>query len=99
MTESQLRAAAAARGVAIAVPPSPADGSFREIQAGDAATHDRLVVDAAVRIAPAADVICLAQFSMARARAAVQAKVGVPVLTAPTAAVGKLRAALTATRA
>lgn len=96
MTESQLRAAAAARGMTIAVTPSLADGAFRAIQAGDAATHDRLGVDAALRIAPAVDVICLAQFSMARARAAVQAKIGVPVLTSPAAAVAKLRAALTA---
>jgi Asp/Glu/hydantoin racemase len=99
MTESQLRAAAAARGMTIAVTPSLADGAFRAIQTGDAATHDRLVVEAAARIAPAVDVICLAQFSMARACAAVQAKVGVPVLTSPAAAVAKLRAALTATAA
>jgi Asp/Glu/hydantoin racemase len=99
MTESQLGAAAAARGVTIEVSPSLAAGAFRAIQGGDAATHDRLVVDAALRIAPAVDVICLAQFSMARTRAAVQARVGVPVLASPTAAVAKLRAALTATGA
>ena len=41
------------------------------------------------------DVICLAQFSMARARPAVKAKVGVPVLTSPSAAVARLKAILT----
>jgi hypothetical protein len=39
-------------------------------------------------------VICLAQVSMALARAAVQARVRVPVLTAPATAVARLKALL-----
>jgi len=41
------------------------------------------------------DVLCLAQFSMARARSAVQSRVAIPVLTSPAAAVARLRATLT----
>jgi Asp/Glu/hydantoin racemase len=53
-----------------------------------------MVIEAALRIADAVDVICLAQVSMALARPAVQAKVNVPVLTSPETAVARLRALL-----
>ena len=66
----------------------------RDRQRGDAATHDRMVVEAAERIADQVDVLCLAQVSMALARAAVQAKVKVPVLTSPGTAVARLKALL-----
>ncbi len=69
--------------------------ALKALTEGDGATHDRLIAEAASRMAPKVDVLCLAQFSMARARAAVQAKVGVPVLTSPTAAVAHLKAVLT----
>ncbi len=59
--------------------------------AGDAATHHRMVVEAAERIANQVDVLCLAQVSMALARAAVQARVKVPVLTSPATAVARLK--------
>jgi Asp/Glu/hydantoin racemase len=54
-----------------------------------------LVIEAAERIADSVDVICLAQVSMAMARAAVQASVKVPVLTSPATAVARLRTLLT----
>ncbi len=94
--ETQLRAAAAARGAEIQVIQSLADGAFAIGNAGDAATHDRMVVEAAQRIGDRVDVICLAQVSMALARAAVQAKVSVPVLTSPSTAVARLKALLAA---
>lgn len=43
-----------------------------------------------------ADVLCLAQVSMALARAAVQARVKVPVLTSAATAVARLKALLAA---
>lgn len=92
--EAQLRAAAAARGLEIQVVQSLAEGAFAIGNAGDSATHDRMVVEAAERIADTVDVICLAQVSMALACAAVQAKVKVPVLTAPATAVARLRSLL-----
>jgi len=63
------------------------------LASGDGATHDRLIAEAAPQLAHC-DVIMLAQFSMARAQAAVQQVVTPPILTSPASAVGKLKAAL-----
>lgn len=92
--ESQLRAAAAARRMEVHITHSLADGAFAIGNAGDSATHDRMVVEATQRIAGSVDVICLAQVSMALARGAVQAKVNVPVLTSPATAVARLKVLL-----
>jgi len=71
-----------------------ADGAMEALAQGDAATHDRLIAKAA-RTLEGADVIMLAQFSMARARDAVSAAIGPkPVLTSPESAVRRLEAAL-----
>ena len=67
----------------IQVVQSVAEGAFAIGNSGDAATHDRMVVEAAERIAGQVDVLCLAQVSMALARAAVQTKVKVSALTSP----------------
>jgi Asp/Glu/hydantoin racemase len=88
---AQLEAGAKARGVNIQVVQSVAEGAFAIGNRGDAATHDRMVVEAAQRIADQVDVLCLAQVSMALARAAVQARVKVPVLTSPATAVMRLK--------
>ena len=58
---------------------------------GDAERHDRLIAEAAARLAHC-EVVMLAQFSMARARAAVQQVLGDKVLTSPDSAVAKLKA-------
>jgi Asp/Glu/hydantoin racemase len=91
---AQLQAGATARGVEIQVVESVAEGAFAIGNAGDAATHDRMVIEAAERIAESVDVLCLAQVSMALARAAVQGRVRVPVLTSPGTAVARLKALL-----
>jgi Asp/Glu/hydantoin racemase len=91
---AQLRAGAEARGVRIQVVQSVADGAFAIGNAGDAATHDRMVVEAAQRIAGQVDVLCLAQVSMALAWGAVRAGVQIPVLTSPATAVARLKALL-----
>ena len=88
---AQLLAGAKARGVQVRVVESVADGAFAIGNAGDAATHDRMVVEAAQRIADQVEVLCLAQVSMALARGAVQAAVKVPVLTSPATAVARLK--------
>jgi len=63
------------------------------LDAGDGATHDRLLADAAPRLA-GCDAVMLAQFSTARAQAAVSAVLGCPVLTSPDSAVLWLRRAV-----
>ena len=94
VAEGQIRAAAAARGVDVEMAAVAVPEAFAAMTGGDTSTHDRLVADAAAALAPRVDVICLAQFSMARARADVQRRVAIPVLTSPAAAVNRLRALL-----
>jgi len=88
---TELEAAGRAAGRAIRCVPEVAEGAFAALAAGHEETHDRLVAAAAERLPPV-DVILLAQFSMARARAAVSsARRDVPGLTSPHAAVDQLR--------
>jgi Asp/Glu/hydantoin racemase len=70
-----------------------ADGALAALDAGDGATHDRLVAEAAADLIDC-DAVALAQFSLARARDQVAAATGRPVLTTPDSAVRKLRALL-----
>ena len=65
-------------------------GAMKALQAGDAAEHDQLLAIAAPRFADH-DALLLAHFSTSRAAAAVKAAVRCPVLTAPGAAVTKLK--------
>ena len=60
------------------------------LDAGDRATHDRLLVLAAPQLG-VRDVLVLAQFSMAGARDTVARAVSCPVLTSPDSAVLRLR--------
>ena len=99
VAEPQIRATAAARGADVEVVSAVVPDAFKAMNAGDTATHDRLVTEAAADLAPRVDVLCLAQFSMARARPDVQRRVAIPVLTSPTAAVHRLRRLLAATSA
>lgn len=69
-----------------------AEGALAALNAGDGARHDALVADAAQRLKDqGAQVIALAQFSLARAREAVAARTGLPVLTTVDSAVRALR--------
>ncbi|MGF6823802.1 Asp/Glu/hydantoin racemase [Microbacterium sp. ZKA21] len=68
------------------------EGAFAAIVSGDRETHDRLVGAAIERGAAEADVIVLAQASMATAAEGVS--VGVPVLTSPRLGVERLAASL-----
>ena len=64
------------------------DGAFAAVSGGDRASHDRLVADAITRVADA-DVVVLAQASMASAADA--AHVDVPVLTSLRPGIQRLR--------
>lgn len=69
-----------------------ADGALAALNAGEAATHDALIAQAAVELKRrGCGVIALAQFSMARARDEVAARTGLPVLTTVDSAVAELR--------
>jgi Asp/Glu/hydantoin racemase len=77
----------------VEVVPVLAEGALHALTLGDAALHDRLVVEAAKRAAAqGCDVIALAQFSLARAAGEVAHAVRVPVLTTVGSAVRLLRA-------
>ena len=70
-----------------------AEGALAALQAGDPAAHDRLAVEAARRLAErGCALIALAQFSLARAAPAIEAALGLPVLTTPDSAVRALQA-------
>jgi len=87
----EIDAIAKARGQAVPeVIGVVAHGALEALQAGDSATHDRLVVEAAAAM-PAVDVTVIGQFSMARAQPLVAPLRKEPVLTTPHAAARKLR--------
>lgn len=65
------------------------EGARDAIDAGDAATHNRLIAEAAATLG-ACSAVLLAHFSMDRARAAVEKAVRVPVLSPPSEAVAHL---------
>lgn len=69
-----------------------ADGAMAALNAGDIERHNQLIADAAANLAArGCGVIALAQFSMACAAPAVQARTGLPVLTTVGSAVAKLQ--------
>ena len=68
-----------------------ADGAFQAGQGGDSATHDRLIAEAASRIADQVDLFVLAQGSMARMEQRLSELTGKPVLSSPVLGVRGLR--------
>ena len=64
--------------------------AMQALRGGDVDTHNRLLAEKVGELG-LCDAVMLAQFSTSRAAIAVRAKAGVPVLTAPEAAVAKLR--------
>ena len=85
--EAEFRGIAGARA---ALDSFCVEGAMKALQSGDGAIHDSLVAAAAPRFA-GCDAILLAHFSTSRAEAAVRAAVSCPVLTAPGAAVERLK--------
>lgn len=68
-----------------------ADGAFAAGQSGDGETHDRLIAEAAVKIADQVDLFVLAQGSMARMEQRLSEMTGKPVLSSPVLGVKGLR--------
>ncbi|HZC73111.1 MAG TPA: aspartate/glutamate racemase family protein [Jatrophihabitans sp.] len=91
-TSRLVQRAAHAAGRSIEVATEMVTGASDANDAGDRATADELIAAAVERVADAADVIVLAQASMAGAAQSVS--VDVPVLTSPAGGVRALLAAL-----
>jgi Asp/Glu/hydantoin racemase len=72
------------------------DGAMDALRQGDAATHNRLLAAHAADLGDV-DTIMLAHFSTSRAAEAVAAAVSAPVLSAPNAAVIRMRSLVEAT--
>lgn len=66
------------------------DGALAAKRGGDEATHNRLIAETAATIEDA-DVILLAQFSMASAAADVRTRTNTPVLTSPESAIREMK--------
>lgn len=58
-----------------------ADGAFQALISGNPAEHDRILMDTAKRVAGSAEVIVLAQGSMARMEEAIAGETGKPVFS------------------
>ena len=93
--EEEFARMAEAAGVPAAIQTCCVPGAMAALKAGDEAEHDRLLAEAAPRLA-GCDTVLLAHFSTSRAAAAVEAALGRPVLTAPGSAVTRLREAVAA---
>ena len=88
--EDEFRDAAREKGSTAQISSIFCDGALDAKKAGDDGTHNRLIADTAATVEDA-DVILLAQFSMAGAVDAVRARTDIPVLTSPEAAIEEIR--------
>ena len=88
--EDEFREAAATRGSGARIAPVFCAGAMDAKRAGDIEIHDRLIAETAAGIEDA-DVILLAQFSMASAAEKVRAVTRLPVLTSPEAAITEMQ--------
>lgn len=88
--EEEFRALAAELGSDAKLTSIVVPGAIEALRAGDAATHNRLVAEAAAHLSDT-DAIMLAHFSTSRALEAVRAVTDIPVFAAPEAAVQSIR--------
>ena len=88
--EDEFRQLAAGRGASASIETICVEGAMQALKSGQGVAHDRLLAEAAPRLADC-DAVLLAHFSTARADKIVQALLPGPVMTAPGAAVDKLK--------
>jgi Asp/Glu/hydantoin racemase len=81
-TTDLVRHRAAAAGIGISLEARMVEGAFERLQSGDVNGHDSAIAQALVDMAGSADVIVLAQASMARVLAGLD-QAPVPVLSSP----------------
>lgn len=83
--------AAAAAGVKVELTKVLRADAFAALNAGDEATHDRILLEELAKLAPLVDVVVLAQASMAGLIDKLPAGTPVPVLSSPQLAVAKVK--------
>lgn len=88
--ELEFEEASVARGRSAKIFSYFAANALKAKKEGDTETHDRLIAETAATIKDA-DVILLAQFSMASAAPLARTKTHIPVLTSPDAAISEIR--------
>jgi sugar phosphate isomerase/epimerase len=89
---AEIAACAKENGTEVTVEPHLVPGALDALIAGKPDEHNRLIAEAAAKLK--ADVIALAQFSMAPARAFAVTRTATPILTTPDSAVAKLKVLL-----
>ena len=94
-TRRLLERAAREAGKDVELIDALADGAFAAGQSGDGATHDRLIQEAAEKVADKVDLFVLAQGSMARMEQRLSEITGKPVLSSPVSGVQGLKRFLT----
>jgi Asp/Glu/hydantoin racemase len=87
---AELEVMAKEKGIVPTILTRVVDGALAALKRGDATEHDRLIARVAAELT-GVDALVLAQFSMARAAAAIPAAKGRAVITTPESAVVKLR--------
>jgi Asp/Glu/hydantoin racemase len=92
-----LREAADGRNVEIAEDLAP--GAYEALVAGRGDEHDRLLVEAALRLRDRSELIVLAQGSMARIAGRLQETIGLPVLSSLKSGIAEVKRLLDGTPA
>jgi Asp/Glu/hydantoin racemase len=90
-TEQRFAAAAAAAGRTIDVLSLVPDGAFAATQAKDPAALTAALIAACLPFVGAVDAVLLGQYSLAPTADALEAAIGIPVLSGPTSAAALLR--------
>lgn len=82
-TANLIREKAREKNISVDIVEGLADGAFQAVMSGDRETHDKLILKASERVAEKADVIVLAQGSMARMEKQLADVTGKIVLSSP----------------
>jgi Asp/Glu/hydantoin racemase len=93
-TVALLREKAVAAGKEVEIQASLANSAFNALMRGDKNGHDQLVVEAAQKLAPRADLLLFAQASMTRLASRVEEATRLAVLTSPRLAIEYARRVL-----
>lgn len=88
--QEELQAEATKRGLEVHIENICIASAMDELNAGNGAVHDALIV-AGAKMLPACDVYLLGQFSMARAKTAMEDAISAPTLNSPDSAVRRMK--------